>query len=67
MARPGCLRGLQHALELLVGECGITGATITPTGMPAAASARELQPRCGAGARGSSLRARSRSSVLIEM
>ena len=61
----GALRG-SRSRSLSV-SCGITGATITPTGMPAAASrATSSSRRCGAGARGSSLRASSRSSVPIE-
>ncbi len=45
---------------------GITGATLTPTGMPASASVRIVRSRLdGVAARGSSLRASSASSVVM--
>ena len=44
---------------------GICGATLTPTGTPASASVRMVRSRrCGAAARGSSLRASTASSVV---
>ena len=43
------------------------GATLTPTGTPASLNALTIaRRRCGAAARGSSLRASSRSSIAIE-
>ena len=48
-------------------SAGITGAAITPVGMPAAASSRMVAiRRVGVAARGSSRRARVRSSVVTE-
>ena len=46
---------------------GITGDTLTPTGMPAAASLRMVcNRRSGAAARGSITRASAGSSVVID-
>lgn len=46
---------------------GITGETLTPTGMPAAASVSIVRSRrCGAAARGSRMRANAGSSVVTD-